>query len=282
MPQRDKSLNMKTPLENSINELIKAYSSGNSGNFSAGNISDSIHTFNDLYDARALLFIVLINKFPDQAWRFTQNHDGQSFDGYFGLGLFSRTGQQITYHMPQKYFDMVKHIEHHQINPFYDGHTAADVLYRLIKLSKMQPVTSEFDKNNPVTNPLTQPVTTIPPALPKMDLGVENTFADADAALVKQNQLLSAQKRTLDNDLTKALAKIADMEHRLSTQGMPSQLANLTDSKIDELFHSLALASNNAPVSRSNYKIIFTDEGVLKICRQTVKAHITKWLNTHN
>ena len=98
-----------------------------------GKVSDGYHTFDELYEARCLLFVILIQtgKFP--AWKAVANHDGQKWEGWFVAGIFPKNGEQITYHLPVKYWDRLD-VEAYEVNPYFDGHTSKDVLARLGRL----------------------------------------------------------------------------------------------------------------------------------------------------
>jgi hypothetical protein len=53
-------------------------------------ISDGYHTFGELYEHRAALFVALINRCTDiPSWISHQHHDGTMFNGYFIAGMKS-------------------------------------------------------------------------------------------------------------------------------------------------------------------------------------------------
>ena len=97
-----------------------------------GDISDGYHTFDELYEHRCHLFLVLaLSKRERALWR-------PDFDGWFCLYLNTECGQ-ISYHLPNK----MLHLVENQIkrvpdgeNP-WDGHTGKDVLCRLEALARM-------------------------------------------------------------------------------------------------------------------------------------------------
>ncbi len=101
-----------------------------------GKVSDGYHTFDELYDHRCLLFlafqaIVHQDTLPySGAWKSRRHHDGSSFDGWFIAGLNLGLQGQITYHIPDKYWDLCKGAER-ETAPEWDGHTPDDVLDRL-------------------------------------------------------------------------------------------------------------------------------------------------------
>lgn len=101
-----------------------------------GNISDGYHTFNDLYNHRHALFCALMNAYPERAFKtkLNKNHE-VCYEGYFIAGLDTSYGQ-ITYHLPNKYWhDVLKNIKEFYSNNNFDGHSAEDVVYRLLRVS---------------------------------------------------------------------------------------------------------------------------------------------------
>lgn len=95
-----------------------------------GQVSDGYHTFDELYKHRVLLFLALCKQMPEKCWKYKKNADGKKWDGWFGLGLFPEHGKQITYHLPIEYWSSIS-CKQFDRNPYYDGHTSADVLTRL-------------------------------------------------------------------------------------------------------------------------------------------------------
>lgn len=100
-------------------------------NINVSKLSDGYHSFEELYEARCLLFIGLIRAYPDKSWRAKRNHDGSKWEGWFVCGIFKEKGKQITFHLPMKYWSKLDVIETHEVNPYFDGHTSKDVLKRL-------------------------------------------------------------------------------------------------------------------------------------------------------
>ena len=112
-----------------------------------GQVSDGYHTFDELYEHRYLLFLVLLDVWKEDCdyewlpWK-SKTHwmDGKLvpvWDGWFVAGMKTRTGQ-ITYHLPIKYWDKCN-VEHLEEMPAYDGHSSQDVLQRLEALLTWQP-----------------------------------------------------------------------------------------------------------------------------------------------
>ena len=103
-----------------------------------GETSDGYHTFNELYDHRITLFIALCAEiaFNDQypagyVWRSKLHSDGSAFDGWFIMGIGTKPGDQITYHLPISRWDETNWLTERPRAPEFDGHTSADVLQRL-------------------------------------------------------------------------------------------------------------------------------------------------------
>ena len=95
-----------------------------------GKVSDGYHTFDELYDHRCLNFLgfqAMLHYCP--AWKSRNHHDGSSFEGWFIAGIQLPEGQ-ISYHIPDKYWDLCKAPEQKNA-PEWDGHTSADVIDRL-------------------------------------------------------------------------------------------------------------------------------------------------------
>ena len=99
-----------------------------------GEISDGYHTFNELYDHRAVLFAVICNEHPHLAWKSKLHHTGDMFDGMFIVGMNTTYGQ-ISYHYDMRLWDLfvVPELEH---APEWDGHTPADVVKRLERVAE--------------------------------------------------------------------------------------------------------------------------------------------------
>ena len=103
-----------------------------------GQVSDGYHTFDELYEHRCLLWALLINSFdeyalPGDAFKTRKNDKGEEWPGWFIAGIQTVKYGQVTYHLPDKYWDLVWAPEFER-NADYDGHTAADVTQRLAQL----------------------------------------------------------------------------------------------------------------------------------------------------
>lgn len=137
-----------------INTIIKLNSIQTDG------ISDGYHTFGELYEHRIQLFIALCKIAQDNrelhdsllhvtsqsklkgegrygnVWRSRYHSDGQlAFGGgWFLLGLGEESGYQITYHLPENYWDKCEFAKTLKQAPEFDGHTSNDVIQRLKNL----------------------------------------------------------------------------------------------------------------------------------------------------
>ncbi len=99
-----------------------------------GEVSDGYHTFNELYEHRHVLFINVVLAHSDKAFKTWKNQEGEKWEGWFILGINTKHGQ-ITYHIPQIYWPYVN-VKEVERNTDYDGHSADEVLARLLLLSK--------------------------------------------------------------------------------------------------------------------------------------------------
>ena len=95
-----------------------------------GSISDGYHTFDELYQHRNAMFILMANQTGDASFKTKKNSDGEEFPGYFLLGINTPIGQ-ISYHMPIEYWDFAR-VQEVERNEKYDGNTAKDVYERIM------------------------------------------------------------------------------------------------------------------------------------------------------
>ena len=98
----------------------------------AGEVSDGNHSFDELYDHRNLLFLALL-KVVKGGWYSERHNDGSSLDGWFISGIELSEGEQISYHLPNKFLEVASlNLKHLEFAPKWDGHKSSDVLSRLI------------------------------------------------------------------------------------------------------------------------------------------------------
>ncbi len=120
-----------------INKLINFFQIPTDG------ISDSYHTFLELYSHRIELFIALCyaqdkltnvcRTSSSPVWKSKKHSDGTELEGWFILGINKLRGEQITYHLPIYYWEQCA-FEELETAPDYDFHTPKDVLERLKSL----------------------------------------------------------------------------------------------------------------------------------------------------
>lgn len=114
-----------------------------------GQVSDGYHTFDELYEHRITLYIQFCKLWENWGsdshwkeaegrknftWRSRVHSDGSVWEGWFVLGIQSEKAEQITYHIPEKYWLTCDFADTLDKVPEWDGHTSADVLERLKKL----------------------------------------------------------------------------------------------------------------------------------------------------
>ncbi len=97
---------------------------------SVGELSDTYHTFNELYKHRCILTAAVLRNAPF-AWKSRVHEDGTMFDGMFIVGVTTPDGD-ATYHYDLPYWDDFKipEIPH---APVFDGHTPEIALQRIKK-----------------------------------------------------------------------------------------------------------------------------------------------------
>lgn len=107
-------------------------------------VSDTYHTFGELYEHRITLYIALCKMLSRthgiEVWRSLKHSDGTQFEGWFTLGINRKRGEQITYHLPISKLidcDFARTVSYEEGNvPKFDGHTPDDVLNRLRELTE--------------------------------------------------------------------------------------------------------------------------------------------------
>ena len=128
-------------MEKDLNGLIRLGSEH--GLLDTNLISDSYHTFGELYNHRIALFITLCRWVSSAVsptgkyapvWRSRAHSDGTYMKGWFLLGINKEHGKQITYHLADQYWDQCAFAETLNAAPWYDEHTPDDVIKRLADL----------------------------------------------------------------------------------------------------------------------------------------------------
>lgn len=115
---------------NEINKII-AQEKERDDNFPARDVSDTHHTFGELYHGRMVMSAVICNTYSHLSWKSWLHHDGTMFDGMFICGVETPKGQ-YTNHYKADHWDMFD-IQDVTQAPDWDGHTAADI-ERLLSL----------------------------------------------------------------------------------------------------------------------------------------------------
>lgn len=100
--------------------------------WSAKDISDKWHTFDELYYHRMILFLTIQKAHLDKSWKAKQHHDGTMFDDSFIVGIETPQGQ-YSYHYDLEFWDLFHDIKELEKAPEYDGHVPSDVT-RLLSL----------------------------------------------------------------------------------------------------------------------------------------------------
>lgn len=98
-------------------------------------ISDGYHTFEELYAHRIILFICLMCCNKSISWRAKKHSDGGCLVDWFVAGMDLDCGQ-ISYHIPDRFWDQLNDIKTLERAPNWDGHTSDDVLKRLNSWAK--------------------------------------------------------------------------------------------------------------------------------------------------
>ena len=112
-----------------INKKIQELKSDNL--IEEGMISDTFHTFDELYFQRCILFATICNQNKEKSWKSKKHNDGTMYDNYFIVGIDTPEGS-YTYHYHMSFWDYfdVKELGY---APEWDGHTA-DHVTRLLSL----------------------------------------------------------------------------------------------------------------------------------------------------
>jgi hypothetical protein len=105
-----------------------------------GRISDGYHSFDELYTHRIHLFIALAKAHyrdpsAGEVWMSKKHKDGSEWPGWFVLGIGHFPGEQVSYHLPEKYWPICQQFARVMDSCLtFDGHSSDDVLKRLLDL----------------------------------------------------------------------------------------------------------------------------------------------------
>ena len=98
-----------------------------------GEFSDGYHTFNSLYEQRAVLFATIVNHNPTISWKSHKHEDGElCFGGGWFIVAIDTPEGSYSYHYEDKYWDMFKCVELPKAK-HWDGHTDKDI-WRMLSL----------------------------------------------------------------------------------------------------------------------------------------------------
>lgn len=102
-----------------------------------GEISDGYHTFDELYEHRCSLFLMLMKAYSGRSWFSRKHEDGAEWDSWFIAGICGPTGD-ISYHLPIKMWDLAIKTDALKLErgAKWDGHTPAQVVERLQEWAK--------------------------------------------------------------------------------------------------------------------------------------------------
>jgi hypothetical protein len=104
--------------------------------FSCDEISDGYHTFGELYEHRAVLFIALMKLNPQLSWYAARHEDDSMFPSFFIAGMQLPVGQ-VSYHLRiDPWWQLLQNGGHIpcRINaPKWDGHTPQMSLDRIVE-----------------------------------------------------------------------------------------------------------------------------------------------------
>ena len=92
-------------------------------------ISDGYHTFEELYEHRNLLFLCLCRALSHRL-DFYKAFDFET-DGWFIVYLVFSDGSQISYHLPERYWNLLIDVDIVIKDEMFDGHSSEDVINRL-------------------------------------------------------------------------------------------------------------------------------------------------------
>lgn len=107
-----------------INKLI-ADTKKNDDSFEARYISDTHHTFDELYYHRMVLTALAFNTHSHLCWKSWLHHDGTMFDNMFIVNIETPKGS-FSYHYNSKYWDLFKVLEL-EMGREWDGHQPTDI-----------------------------------------------------------------------------------------------------------------------------------------------------------
>lgn len=109
-----------------------------------GQVHDGYHTFNELYAHRVRLFVCLMHAHKNRAWWSFLHSDGTQWKGWVIAGIETPAGS-ATYYLPESAVDDLPVGTNIARGKEWDGHTADDVLQRLLSLNNGMTDGSTFE-----------------------------------------------------------------------------------------------------------------------------------------
>ena len=100
-----------------------------------GDLSDGYHTFNELYNHRAILTAKLFNTYFHLAWKSKLHDDGTMYEGMFIVGINTPNGMATYHYDIDPYWDMFK-VKELKKAPKWDGHTPDEAIERINSLDE--------------------------------------------------------------------------------------------------------------------------------------------------
>ena len=146
-----------TPEEQAHSYLVKAQDAIDAAkkyNDSVGSLSDGYHTFDELYNHRAMLFAALcLTTFKNCAWKSLLHNDPKEpmYNGMFIVGIDTPFGQASYHYDIDPYWAIFK-VKELDRAPKFDGHTPAEAIDRIFKYAKKigtEPVTRSINISDP-------------------------------------------------------------------------------------------------------------------------------------
>lgn len=103
-----------------------------------GSVSDGYHTFDELYDHRAIEFAIICRAYPHLSWKSMQHDDPDfpMYEGMFIVGIETPAGQATYHYDINPWWNIFADVPEYERAPEYDGHTPNDVIERLKSLSQ--------------------------------------------------------------------------------------------------------------------------------------------------
>lgn len=156
-------------------------------------LSDGYHTFQELYSHRFALFAALASIYRDDAWKSLKDSAGREIEGWFIAGIFTKTGMQISYHLPIKYWDYFNFAKEYDSAP-WDGHTSEEAAKRLWALASDIIVGDEISSR--ISELRSRPTEVNSAALALKSTALDSLVKEDKAARVALDEVLQFLKKS--------------------------------------------------------------------------------------